>query len=72
MQFLPHGLTEFDVHDVLNTFQRANLNHDDLYFMKACPAQKGHYFEFFAELTCCAHCQCAQMGQCGGRKDCTR
>nr|WP_262377557.1 DUF1989 domain-containing protein [Pseudomonas poae] len=56
----------------MNTFQRANLNHDDLYFMKACPAQKGHYFEFFAELTCCAHCQCAQMGQCGGRKDCTR
>ncbi|WP_338484963.1 urea carboxylase-associated family protein [Pseudomonas trivialis] len=47
---LPHGLTEFDVHDVLNIFQCTGLNHDDLYFMKACPAQKGDYLEFFAEI----------------------
>jgi hypothetical protein len=26
------------------------LNHDDMYFMKACPAQKGDYLEFFAEI----------------------
>ncbi len=47
---LPHGLTEFDVHDVLNIFQCTGLNHDDMYFMKACPVQKGDYLEFFAEI----------------------
>jgi hypothetical protein len=47
---LPHGLTEFDVHDVLNIFQCTGLNHDDMYFMKACPAKKGDYLEFFAEI----------------------
>lgn len=38
------------MHDVLNIFQCTGLNHDDLYFMKACPAQKGDYLEFFAEI----------------------
>jgi uncharacterized protein YcgI (DUF1989 family) len=47
---LPHGLTEFDVHDVLNVFQCTGLNEDDRYFMKACPAQRGDFFEFFAEV----------------------
>lgn len=47
---LPHGLTEFDVHDVLNVFQCTGLNDQDKYFMKACPAKKGDYFEFFAEI----------------------
>lgn len=47
---LPHGLTEFDVHDVLNVFQCTGLNEEDRYFMKACPADVGDYFEFFAEL----------------------
>lgn len=47
---IPYGLTEFDVHDVLNVFQCTGLNHDDMYFMKACPAQKGDYFEMFAEI----------------------
>jgi len=46
----PYGLTEFDVHDVLNVFQCTGLNDDDMYFMKACPAQKGDYLEFFAEI----------------------
>lgn len=46
---LPFGLTEFDVHDVLNVFQCTGLNDDDEYFMKTCPAQPGDYFEFFAE-----------------------
>ncbi len=46
---LPYGLTEFDVHDVLNVFQCTGLNADDQYFMKACPAQQGDFFEFFAE-----------------------
>lgn len=46
---LPHGLDESDVHDVLNVFQCTGLNDRDEYFMKACPAQVGDYFEFFAE-----------------------
>jgi len=46
---LPYGLTEFDVHDVLNVFQCTGLNDEDRYFMKACPAQVGDHLEFFAE-----------------------
>lgn len=46
---LPFGLTEFDVHDVLNVFQCTGLNEEDRYFMRACPARPGDYFEFFAE-----------------------
>ncbi|MGM0982364.1 MAG: urea carboxylase-associated family protein [Pseudomonadota bacterium] len=55
----PFGLTEFDVHDVLNVFQCTGLNDDDQYFMKACPAREGDHIEFFAEidllcaLSCC-------------------
>jgi uncharacterized protein YcgI (DUF1989 family) len=47
---MPHGLTEFDVHDVLNVFQCTGLNHDDMYFMRACPAKPGDFLEFFAEV----------------------
>jgi uncharacterized protein YcgI (DUF1989 family) len=46
---LPYGLTEFDVHDVLNVFQCTGLNDKDKYFMKTCPAKVGDYFELFAE-----------------------
>lgn len=46
---LPHGLTEFDVHDVLNVFQCTGLNDEDRYFMKASPARPGDFLEFFAE-----------------------
>jgi uncharacterized protein YcgI (DUF1989 family) len=35
---------------VLNVFQCTGLNLDDKYFMKACPAKKGDYLEFFAEI----------------------
>ncbi|MDN6400733.1 MAG: urea carboxylase-associated family protein [Brachybacterium sp.] len=45
-----HGLTEFDVHDVLNVFQFAGLNADREYFMDTCPARPGDQFEFFAEV----------------------
>ncbi|MCH8559955.1 urea carboxylase-associated family protein [Nesterenkonia sp. DZ6] len=45
-----HGLTEYDVHDVLNVFQFAGLNEKREYFMDACPTQPGDYFEFFAEI----------------------
>jgi uncharacterized protein len=47
---LPYGLTEFDVHDVLNVFQCTGLNDEDRYFMKACPARPGDHIEFFAEI----------------------
>jgi uncharacterized protein YcgI (DUF1989 family) len=47
---LPHGLTEFDVHDVLNVFQVTGLNHDDLYFCEPSPAKPGDYLEMFAEI----------------------
>ena len=45
----PYGLTEFDVHDVLNVFQVTGLNADDRYFMRDCPAKTGDHLEFFAE-----------------------
>lgn len=46
----PYGLTEFDVHDVLNVFQCTGLNRADKYFMRASPAKKGDHLEFFAEI----------------------
>jgi uncharacterized protein YcgI (DUF1989 family) len=47
----PWGLTEFDVHDVINVFQVTGLMADDeRYFMKACPARIGDHFELFAEI----------------------
>lgn len=46
----PFHLNETDVHDVLNVFQCTGLNDDDQYFMKACPAKPGDYFELFAEI----------------------
>lgn len=47
---MPYGLTEFDVHDVLNVFQCTGLNDEDRYFMKASPAKLGDHLEFFAEI----------------------
>ncbi|MCI2416011.1 DUF1989 domain-containing protein [Saccharopolyspora sp. K220] len=46
---LPYGLTEFDVHDVLNIFTCTGLNDRDEYYMKPSPAEAGDFFEFFAE-----------------------
>src|SRR3954468_22889701 len=46
----PFGLTEFDVHDVLNVFQCTGLNGNDQYFCRASPAKVGDYLEFFAEI----------------------
>lgn len=48
---LPWGLTELDVHDVINVFQVTGLMPDDeRYFMKPCPARVGDHFELFAEV----------------------
>ncbi|TVY22924.1 Uncharacterized protein LHYA1_G007473, partial [Lachnellula hyalina] len=46
---MPFGLTEADVHDVINVFQVTGLNRDGKYFMETCPAKPGDYFTFFAE-----------------------
>ena len=62
---LPYGLTEADVHDVLNIFQVTGLNQDGKYFMllpftlrigwnlmrnrETSPSKPGDYFTFFAE-----------------------
>jgi len=46
----PFGLTELDVHDVLNVFQCTGLNRADKYFMRASPAKTGDHLEFFAEI----------------------
>lgn len=46
----PYHLTEFDVHDVLNIFQVTGLTPDERYFVKASPAQRGDFIEFFAEI----------------------
>ncbi|KZF22248.1 meiotic chromosome segregation protein [Xylona heveae TC161] len=46
---LPYGLSESDVHDVLNVFQVAGLDESGRYFMQPCPAKAGDYWEFFAE-----------------------
>ncbi len=46
----PFGLTELDVHDVLNVFQCSGLNEHGQYFMKDCPARPGDFLEFFAEI----------------------
>lgn len=46
----PYGLTEYDVHDVINVFQVTGLDEKGRYFMETCPARRGDYFEFFAEI----------------------
>ena len=47
---LPYGLTEFDVHDVINLFQVTGLMADDKrYFMKTCPARPGDHLELLAD-----------------------
>jgi uncharacterized protein YcgI (DUF1989 family) len=46
----PYRLNELDVHDVLNIFQVTGLTETHQYFVKPCPAKKGDYFEFFAEI----------------------
>jgi uncharacterized protein YcgI (DUF1989 family) len=46
---VPFGLSEQDVHDVLNIFQVTGLV-DDRYFTSASPAQAGDHIEFMAEI----------------------
>jgi uncharacterized protein YcgI (DUF1989 family) len=47
---LPFHLGEHDVHDNLNMFQVTGLTRDGRYFVKPCPAKKGDFFEFIAEI----------------------
>lgn len=69
---LPHGLTEFDVHDVLNVFQVTGLTPQDQYFMSPCPATKDDYFELFAEqdlLVAISACPGGDLSQWGWGED---
>lgn len=59
---LPLGLTEFDVHDVLNIFQCTGLNSDDQYFMKDCPAKLGDHLTFFTEINVLCALSCCPGG----------
>lgn len=46
----PFGLTEFDIHDVINIFQITGLMpEDERYFMKPSAAVRGDYFELLCE-----------------------
>jgi uncharacterized protein len=59
----PYGLTEFDIHDVINVFQVTGLTPDDeRYFMKACPARVGDYFELFCEVDLLIGCSTCPGG----------
>ena len=53
------------LHDVLNVFQCTGLNDEDRYFMKACPARRGDYFEFFAEIDLIGALSACPGGDCG-------
>lgn len=69
---MPYGLTEFDVHDVLNVFQITGLTEQDQYFMEACPATKDDYFEMFAEqdlLVAISACPGGDLSQWGWGED---
>ncbi|KAK4642751.1 hypothetical protein QC761_400370 [Podospora bellae-mahoneyi] len=44
------GLEERDVHDVINLFQVTGLDEKGRYCMSACPAEKGDFIEFLAEV----------------------
>ncbi|KAH7071769.1 meiotic chromosome segregation protein [Paraphoma chrysanthemicola] len=46
---LPHNLTEFDIHDVLNVFQVTGLDSQGRYFMEHSPATRDSFITFFAE-----------------------
>lgn len=45
----PFGVTEQDVHDVLNVFQVTGLDDDGLYWIKGCGGGAGDYIEFLAD-----------------------
>lgn len=47
---LPYGLTEFDVHNVLNMFQITGIKNDRNYNKKCIKMKKGNFFEFFVEI----------------------
>lgn len=45
----PYGLTELDIHDVLNVFQVTGLDGEGLYWIKGCGAKTGDFIEFLAD-----------------------
>lgn len=63
---VPFGLTELDVHDVLNVFQVTGLDEGGKYFMETSPAKPGEYFEFFAEVDVLCALSTCPGGMCLG------
>lgn len=47
---VPYGLTEFNVHDVLNVFQVTGLDGQGRYFMEPSPAKAASHVDWFAEM----------------------
>ena len=47
---VPFGLSEYDVHDVLNVFMVTGLDDAGRYWITGTPAKEGDYLEFFAEI----------------------
>ncbi|STV77573.1 Urea carboxylase-related aminomethyltransferase [Klebsiella variicola] len=72
----PYGLTEFDVHDVLNVFQCTGLNAEDKYFMKSCRRRPVTTSNSSPKSICCARSPPVRaaicLWRCGATKRRTR
>ncbi|WP_075995464.1 urea carboxylase-associated family protein [Salaquimonas pukyongi] len=63
---LPVKQAELHVHDVLNVFMCTGFTRDTgQYFMKASPARRGDYIEFFAEIHLLGALSACPGGDCG-------
>uniref|UniRef100_A0A0G4F347 DUF1989 domain-containing protein n=1 Tax=Chromera velia CCMP2878 TaxID=1169474 RepID=A0A0G4F347_9ALVE len=71
----PFGLSETDVHDVLNVFMCTGFTKTThQYFMKASPVRPGDFIEFYAEMDLLCALSACPGGDCGqtasGASDC--
>lgn len=62
---LPPESAEPHVHDVLNVFMATGFNDRGQYFMKATPARKDDFIEFFAEIPLLGALSACPGGDCG-------
>lgn len=61
----PFGLSESDVHDVLNVFMCTGFTQNGVYFTKPSPARKGDYVEFFAHVDSLVAISACRQGDVG-------
>ncbi|HXZ15703.1 MAG TPA: DUF1989 domain-containing protein [Roseiarcus sp.] len=61
---LPFEAAEPHVHDVLNVFMCTGFDRDGRYFMKASPARRGDFIEFFAEIDLIGALSACPGGDC--------